>query len=95
MTTKRPVGRPPSGLPKRVRKNLNIQRDVEFDKYLSLICHTKGIDQTAAVKLAVKFFVEQRSYSCPHCNGVGYVAIQDGDDDLPCPECAEAVDTPI
>lgn len=67
MTTKRPVGRPPSGLPKRVRRNLNIERDADFDANLAdaqrRIAEVRGlpvgsISQTEAVKLAVRFYAE-------------------------------------
>lgn len=27
---------------------------------------------------------------CPRCNGVGHLAIHNGDDDVPCPVCGES-----
>ncbi len=29
---------------------------------------------------------------CPHCNGYGYTAIRNGDDDVPCPYCSDLND---
>jgi len=56
MTTKRPVGRPPSGLPKRVRRNLNIQRDNDFDQNLNLVMETFNLNQTESVKKAIEIY---------------------------------------
>ena len=94
----RPVGRPPSGLPKRKRRNLNIQRSTEFDSDLiairNMMVIEKGtplidITQTDAIKTAVKFYVKAHSKPCERCNGMGHIAIHNGDDDQPCPECSE------
>ena len=56
MTTKRPVGRPPSGLPPRKRHNLNIQRDNDFDQNLNLVMEIFNLNQTEAVKKAIEIY---------------------------------------
>lgn len=33
--------------------------------------------------------------TCLECNGVGHTAIKNGDNDQPCPKCAELNDTPF
>ena len=104
---KRPVGRPSLNLPPRKRHNLNIERDAEFDANLHTaqrrIAEIRGVEirnitQTEAVKLAVHFYTEIITINelpkCPRCNGVGHIAINNGDDDVPCPECS-SLDTLI
>lgn len=52
--TKKPIGRPrlyPKG---RVRHNLNIQRDSDFDTNLKIIMDSNNINQSEAVKRAVR-----------------------------------------
>lgn len=106
MTTKRPVGRPPSGLPKRVRRNLNIQRNEYFDAHLLHVremiaaLRQKPIDdisQTEAVRVAIDFYRlnaksdDQNNQVCPRCNGVGYVTVHNGDDDETCECCGQVI----
>jgi hypothetical protein len=72
MTTKRPVGRPPSGLPKRVRRNLNIERTAEFDADLlylrTVLAEARGVpvervSQTDIIRASVKYYKMMRSHS--------------------------------
>lgn len=64
MTTKRPVGRPPSGLPKRVRKNINIERDETLDTSIEIIRKVlanrnnvaiEDITKTRAIRYAIAY----------------------------------------
>lgn len=101
----RGAGRKPSGLPPRVRRNLNIQRDKDFDENLFTaqrrIAEIRGvgintITQTEAVKLAVRFYTEVITINelpkCPRCNDTGIIAILNGDDDETCECCGQHID---
>lgn len=102
-TNPRGAGRKPSGLPTRVRRNLNIQRDVEFDKYLveaqeilAVLRSVSDVSQSDAVRVAITYYAisarmakDQGQTMCSRCNGLGYLSIRNGDDDQPCPECAK------
>ena len=63
-TNPRGAGRKPSGLPKRVRRNLNIERDERLDISIAVIrkvlasrndCPIKDITQTHAIRYAIAF----------------------------------------
>lgn len=70
--TKKPVGRPSLkslGIAPRVRRNLNIERNEMFDADLLAMRQIvakdqqvplESIDQSTAVRMAVKFFVKER-----------------------------------
>ena len=64
MTTKRPVGRPPSGLPPRKRHNINIERDETLDTSIEIIRKVlanrnhvaiEEITKTRAIRYAIAY----------------------------------------
>lgn len=101
--TKKKVGRPRIYLEPRVRRNLNIQRSDEFDASLmktrTIIANLRNvpvhsISQTEAVRIAVGFYcldakmsADRGETQCPRCNGIGYITIRNGDDDISCKMC--------
>lgn len=103
--TTRPVGRPRLNLPVKPRRFLQVERLGDFDAKLlqarKLMADLRGvpvneIGQSEAVRIAVGFYVldaklaaDRGEQKCPRCNGVGYIAVHNGDDDVPCPDCPD------
>src|SRR4051812_29280720 len=100
----RPVGRPPLNKPAAKRHFLQVERETGFDVCLLRVreimakqdgCTVEEVSQSKAVRYAIymianRYPVKQpRETLCPRCNGAGYIAIRNGDDDVPCPECSK------
>lgn len=102
------AGRKPT-FPPRDRRNLNIERTFDFDNRLMSIrqqlASHRGVElskvtQTEAVQIAVTFYaisggiaLDSGKEICPRCNGVGYIAIKNGDDDDICECCGQEINT--
>lgn len=102
--TGKPVGRPRLNFPTKPRHFLQVERNPDFDSDLLNVqkalagmrdVHISNISQSEAVRSAVRLFavsfdlVPENRIVCPRCNGVGYTAIQSGDDSIDCPDCSE------
>ncbi len=103
--TGKPVGRPRLNLPIKPRHFLQVERNPEFDADLETArvmiaglrsVPVESISQSEAVRIALAFYGLDKQMAimrgqtlCPRCNGLGYLAIKNGDDDQPCPECAK------
>lgn len=84
--------------------NLNVVREqMATDRGVSL----EHITQSEAVKEALDKFADMLMMKqegigphgievvpCPHCNGIGYTRVKNGDDDKPCTKCSPS-DTEI
>lgn len=93
------------GLPPRIRHNFNMQRTELFDQNLARVQEiianmrqvpVSEINQTEAVRIAVFFYALQAKLAqdrgdkmCPKCNGLGYIQVRNGDDDITCECCGQ------